>query len=477
MLAASKRRRLSMLPFMRTLALIVSLLPVMGHAQARVPDSAAEIQLSFAPVVARTAPAVVSVYATFAAPRGALFDNDPLFSEFFRGFGASPKGQNALGSGVLVGDGLMITNLHVVRDAVAIRVVLADRREFSATEVLVDVQADLAVLRLDGAGALDLPMLKIGDSDALAVGDLVLALGNPFGVGLSVSSGIISGLARARRDGEARENGRFFLQTDAPINPGNSGGALVNMAGELVGINTLIVTRSGGSIGLGFATPANLVRQVVAQARAGNARFERPWLGLDLQEVDTGLAEALGLDWPHGLLVRQLAANSPFADAAVVAGDVLVALDGQAINTRAGLEFRMASAPIGSEVAVSWLREGATHTAPVSLVPAPKGVAPQEDGPVTITAPGPFQNRTLALITPDIARYFRLAPAARGVIVVAGPEQVRRSALRVGDMIVAVDGVAITSPGQIAKIAQDHSGWWRIRLVRGTRSITLRTNQ
>ncbi len=465
-----------MFAFIRIAALCLVALSMPALAQQQVPQNTAQIQLSFAPVAARAAPAVVSVYASFASARGGLFANDPLFSEFFRDFTMGPKGQNALGSGVLVDAGLVVTNYHVVRDAQKIRVVLADRREFSARQVLVDEQADLVVIRLEGEGIDDLPALEIGDSDALAVGDLVLAIGNPFGVGLSVSSGIISGLARARREGGARENGRFFLQTDAPINPGNSGGALVDMQGRLIGINTLIVTRSGGSIGLGFATPANLVRQVVAQARAGNARFIRPWLGIDVQEVDAGLAEALGLERPHGLLVRRLAPDSPFAKAGLVAGDVLVALGGQEVNSRAGLEFRMASEPLGSETSVTWRSGDGERSAPLAVVAPPERAPLQARDMLTITVPGPFENRTLAPITADIAGYFGLNPAARGVIVVAGPTRTRRTALQVGDIILAVDGIPVDSPADIAEIARNHAGWWRIDLIRGNSKITLRTN-
>ncbi len=465
-----------MLTLVRALTLFLALLPGLAAAQVKVPETTAEMQLSFAPVAAASAPAVVSVYASFATRQGGLFANDPLFSEFFRHFSAGPEGQNSLGSGVLVGDGLVVTNYHVVRDAVSIRVVLADRREFTATEVLADVQSDLVVLRLDGAPE-DLPALEFGDSDALAVGDLVLAIGNPFGVGLSVSSGIISGLARARRDGGALDNGRFFLQTDAPINPGNSGGALVDMQGRLVGINTLIVTRSGGSIGLGFATPANLVRQVVAQARAGNSRFERPWLGLEVQEVDAGLAEALGMERPQGLLVRRLEPDSPFLRAGLRPGDVLVALNGQEINSRAGLEFRMASEPLGGEISVSWLRDNRPQQAPVALLAPPERNPGADTAPLTITAPGPFQGRTLALLTPALASRFGLRRSLKGVVVVQGPPPGFGPGVQVGDIIVAVDGAPVTSPAEIAEIARNHAGWWRIDLIRGNRAITFRTNR
>ncbi|HFQ14771.1 MAG TPA: trypsin-like serine protease, partial [Rhodobacteraceae bacterium] len=225
-------------------ALVISLawFPGVAVAETQVPETSAQVQLSFAPVVQHTAPAVVNIYATFASARANPFANDPFFSEFFRGFGGQPQAQNALGSGVLVGDALVVTNYHVVRDAIAIRVVLADRREYSGKAILADEAADLAVIRLEGAQGDDLPKLEIGDSDALAVGDLVLAIGNPFGVGQTVSSGIISGLARTGTGGSALANDRYFIQTDAPINPGNSGGALVDMRGRLIGINTLIVT-------------------------------------------------------------------------------------------------------------------------------------------------------------------------------------------------------------------------------------------
>ena len=458
----------------RMFAMSLFVLPGLVWAQERVPANGVEMQLSFAPVVARSAPAVVSVFATFASPQGGPYANDPLFFEFFRGFGTAPKNQNALGSGVLVGDGLLITNYHVVRDAQKIRVVLADRREFSAREVLSDMQSDLVVLRLQGADPQTLPALEIGDSDALAVGDLVLAIGNPFGIGLSVSSGIISGLAR--RSSSTQENGNFFLQTDAPINPGNSGGALVNMRGQLVGINTLIVTRSGGSMGLGFATPSNLVRQVVEQARAGKSRFERPWLGLEVQAIDADLAEALGMDRPQGLLLRSLMSESPFAKAGLVAGDVLLTLGGQAVNSRAGLEFRMSSEPLGKQVAITWLRNSIKHTALVDLIVRPANAATADSVPVTITVPGPFQNRTLVMLTPEIARRLGLRQSAKGVVVIKGPGPSMMPGVVPGDIIIAVDGVPITSPEQIAEMAQEHGTWWRIDLIRGNRTITFGTN-
>ena len=230
-----------------------------------VPESQTQIQLSFAPVVKQAAPAVVNIYAkTLVERRRSPFAGDPFFDKFFGGFGdralSRKRIERSLGSGVIVSqDGLVVTNYHVVANAVEVTAALADKREFSAAIILADKASDLAVLRLDGAS--NLPTLSFGDSDALQVGDLVLAIGNPFGVGQTVTVGIISAQARTGAEG------RTFIQTDAAINPGNSGGALVDMAGNLAGVNSAILTRSGGSNGIGFAIPAALARQAVKQAQ------------------------------------------------------------------------------------------------------------------------------------------------------------------------------------------------------------------
>ncbi len=230
------------------------------------------MQLSFAPVVKTTAPAVVNVYSkTLAAQDTQLgLFNDPFFRQFFgdRGNFRRPRKQveNSLGSGVIVdSSGLIVTNNHVIRGGTDIRVVLADKREFEAKLLLADERSDLAVLKIE-VGEEELAALSFGDSDNLEVGDLVLAIGNPFGVGQTVTSGIVSALARTQ---VGISDYQFFIQTDAAINPGNSGGALVNMAGELVGINTAIFSRSGGSIGIGFSIPSNMVRTVVQSAESG----------------------------------------------------------------------------------------------------------------------------------------------------------------------------------------------------------------
>ena len=237
------------------LALALALLSGPALSETRVPESRAEISLSFAPLVREAAPAVVNIYARrVVETRRSPFAEDPFFGEFFREFGQrQPRVQNSLGSGVILSDdGIVVSNYHVIGQATDISVVLNDRREYSASVLLADEQSDLAILQLDGAS--DMPHLPLRDSDTVEVGELTLAIGNPFGVGQTVSSGIVSGLARS---GVATGNMRgYFIQTDAPINPGNSGGALIDTRGRLIGINTSILTRSGGSNGIGFAIPA-----------------------------------------------------------------------------------------------------------------------------------------------------------------------------------------------------------------------------
>ena len=461
-------------PCAALITLVLASMAFMASAKTQVPRSAEQIRLSYAPVVAKAAPAVVNIYATTVRQRVSPFADDPFFSEFFRDFAAPPRVQNSLGSGVLVGEGLVVTNFHVIGQASRIRVVLADRREYAAEVALADKAADLAVLRLMDAEEADLPVIEIGDSDALEVGDLVLAIGNPFGLGQTVSSGIISGLARTGRGGGLLSARSYFIQTDAPINPGNSGGALVDMNGRLIGINTMIVTRSGGSVGLGFAIPANLVRQVVAQARAGNSRFERPWAGIEVQEVGHDIAEALGMKIPHGLLIRALDPESPFASAGLRAGDVLIELAGQPVNAAAELEFRLATQPLDGEADVTYLRDGERHSVRIALMPPPEATPGEE---LIITAPGPFQGRRLATLTPALAARLDLPGRVKGVVVIDAPRRAPRSAIRTGDVILAVGGTPVTTPADVARIAGAHRGWWRIDLIRGNRRITLRTNR
>ena len=306
----------------------------------------AELRLSYAPVVKRVAPAVVNVYAAKVVHnRNPLFD-DPIFRRFFGvpGGGGSQL-QRSLGSGVIVDPaGLVVTNNHVIEGADEVKVSLADKREFEAEIVLKDTRTDLAVLRIKDAHE-RFPHLEFANSDALQVGDVVLAIGNPFGVGQTVTHGIVSALARTQ---VGITDYQFFIQTDAAINPGNSGGALVDLDGRLVGINTAIFSRSGGSQGIGFAIPANMVRVVVASAERGGKAVKRPWLGAKLQAVTPEIADSLGLKRPTGALVANVhAATARRRRRGLKAGDLIVAVDGQTVDDPNAFDYRFATKPLG----------------------------------------------------------------------------------------------------------------------------------
>jgi len=407
-------------------------------AQTRaVPESRAEIQLSFAPVVRRAAPAVVNIYTRkLVERRVSPFADDPFFREFFgdmfRALPGRRRIENSLGSGVILDpSGIVVSNHHVVGGADEITVVLTDRREFEARVIFADAESDLGVLALEGAA--DLPALEMRDSDTVEVGDLVLAIGNPFGVGQTVTSGIVSGLARS---GSRRMPGGYFIQTDAAINPGNSGGALVDLSGRLIGVNTAILSRSGGSNGIGFAVPANLVARVLDAAQAGERELARPWLGLRGQTVDGELAAALGLAQPQGLLIDDLHPESPLAAAGLEPGDVVVALEGDPVESAAELDFRAATLGTGREARIGYLRDGRRAEARVALAPAPE-VPPRE--PTRIER-GLLAGLGVLSVNPAVIDEFDLPLGARGVLVtrVAGPA--RRLGLRPGDLVLAANG-------------------------------------
>src|SRR6201986_3332428 len=317
----------------RIFTALLALLAVTAPASAqerKVPSSQAELQLSYAPIMQRVQPAVVNVYAAKVVQNHNPFMDDPIFRRFF-GLQGGPQEQmqRSLGSGVMVDpSGLVVTNVHVIEGADEVKVSLSDKREFEAQIVLKDPRSDLAVLRLKGAHE-NFPTLDFANSDELQVGDVVLAIGNPFGVGQTVTHGIISALARTQG---GITDYQFFIQTDAAINPGNSGGALVDMTGKLAGINTAIFSRSGGSQGIGFAIPANMVRVVVASAKMGGKAVKRPWLGATLQNVTRDIADRPGLSSPNGALVANVVATSPAARAGLKSSDLIVAVDGQAVE-------------------------------------------------------------------------------------------------------------------------------------------------
>ncbi len=452
------------------LAALVLAAPLPGRTETAVPQSQPQIALSFAPVVRAAAPAVVNIYATRVVEQSASpFAGDPFFDQFFQEFGRSePRVQNSLGSGVIVAsDGIVVSNYHVVEQATEIRVVLNDRREFPARVLLADKSVDLAILRLEGAA--DLPALPIRDSDQLQVGDLVLAIGNPFGVGQTVSSGIVSGLARsAFQVGDGRG---YFIQTDAPINPGNSGGALVDTGGQLVGINTAILTRSGGSNGIGFAIPSNLVAAVVAQAQAGKPRFEKPWAGVAAQAVDAAMAEAMDLGLPRGVVLTEIAPASPFAAAGLKAGDVVTALAGFETNTPQEMAFRMNTLGLGREVALTWLRNGEEQTGTLLLRAAPDA-PPREE--TRITQDVALRGATLMRLNPAVMAEFDLQPDAVGVLVAGVTDIAANVGLQAGDLLVAVNGIPVTRPAEVLDVLQQGGRRWALDVARQGNMVRLR---
>jgi len=450
------------------IALAIAALSSAALAQdRRVPGSAAEVQLSFAPVVKHVAPAVVNVYAARVVENRNPFMNDPLFRQFF---GAVPREQvlRSLGSGVIIDPaGLVVTNYHVIEDASEVKVALADKREFDAEVALKDEHSDLAVLRLKASGE-RFPALDFGNSDELQVGDVVLAIGDPFGIGQTVTHGIVSALARTQ---VGISDYRFFIQTDAAINPGNSGGALVDLNGRLVGINTAIYSRSGGSQGIGFAIPSNMVRVVVASAKGGSAAVKRPWLGAKLQDVTPEIAESLGLKRPIGALVANAAADGPASRAGIKIGDLIVSIDGTAIDDANAFDYRFATKPLGGTTEIGVLRHGKEMVFPVALQTAPD--TPREE--IEIKARSPFHGATVANLSPALADDLRLDTQTRGVVIVAVADGSEAQSLgfQKGDIVVSVNNQKMERPTDLDRVTRAGGRQWRITINRGGQQITV----
>ncbi len=452
-----------------------ALLPVSAQAQGsvqgpalerRVPN-AAELRLSYAPVVQRVAPAVVNVYAAKTVQtRNPLFE-DPIFRRFFGVPGQGPnQTQRSLGSGVIVdASGLVVTNVHVIEGADEIKVSLADKREFEATVVLKDPRTDLAVLRIKTASE-KFPVLDFANSDTLEVGDVVLAIGNPFGVGQTVTHGIVSALARTQ---VGVSDYQFFIQTDAAINPGNSGGALVDLTGKLVGINTAIFSRSGGSQGVGFAIPANMVRVVVTSAKTGGSAVKRPWLGAKLQAVTADIADSMSLKRPAGALVSSVTPNGPAARGGLKPGDLIVSVDGQAVDDTNAFDYRFATKPLGGSAKLGIVRAGQELAATVALQTAPD--FPREE--ITIRSRSPFSGVKVANLSPALADELQVQIDA-GVVVldVDNGSYASNLGFQRGDVIEEVNGKRIVRTKDLDAAARTPSGAWRINIVRRGQKIS-----
>ncbi|MBI1215217.1 MAG: Do family serine endopeptidase [Alphaproteobacteria bacterium] len=457
------------------MALMLALaLPASARAQqTQVPQSAQQMHLSFAPLVKRTAPAVVNIYTKRVVRQAVspLF-SDPFFSQFFGmgGFGGQmrPRVENSLGSGVIVSpDGQIATNTHVVKGASEITVVTSDGREYPARKVLVDEKTDLAVLRIDTKGR-QLPFLKLADSDALQVGDLVLAIGNPFGLGQTVTSGIVSGLARTSIGNNAYS---YFIQTDAAINPGNSGGALIDMEGRLVGINSMIFSKDGGSLGIGFAIPANMVQTVIAASRHGG-RIVRPWTGLTGQAVTPDMVDSLKLGVARGALINRVNPHGPGAKAGVHPGDVVLAINGKPVQDPEALKFRLATVPLGADVRLDISRNGQPMTVMMKAEAPPETPARDE---TTLKGRNPLSGAVVENINPAVTADMGGLSQEAGVVVEKAEQGIAAQlGLSPGDIVVSVNGKKIDSVATLRDILSDRrTRRWQVQVLRGGQVMNL----
>ena len=466
---------------LRIILIIAALIPTQAHADSRdaltVPATQAQITLSFSPVVKKASPAVVNIYTRRTVQvRSQMispFMMDPMFRPFFggdMGFGAMPRERvvRSLGSGVIVNaDGTVVTSHHVIKDTDEITVVLADKSEYEATVVKVDAQSDLAVLKIPAKDPL--PFLALRDSDTLEVGDLVLAIGNPFGIGQTVTQGIVSALAR---QAQGVSDYQFFIQTDAAINPGNSGGALVDSEGRLVGVNTAIYSTSGGSNGVGFAIPANMV-QAVLSGKVSQGNVVHPWFGLNVQPITPEIANSLGMAKPEGVLVQEAYKDGPAQKAGILAGDIIQTVDGKPVHSEQDLNFRAATSRIGQPVAVGVYRAGQVLL--LDVVPVAPDAAALMPNMVLLEGKHPLAGLTVADLTPGLAAQMGLATEQRiGVVVVKG-RQVKPvgMAMRAGDIILEVNGAPVSSVAQLRRLLADRAAGWKISFRRGNAVMTL----
>jgi serine protease Do len=408
---------------------------------------------NFVEIVKSVKPAVVNIAASRSGkagegPHGSPFD-DPFFRKFFgdelfkRDNPQREPKERGQGSGVIVeSKGLIVTNNHVVNKADEIRVFLSDKREFKGKLIGTDAKTDIAIVKIEATG---LPTVPWADSDQLEVGEYVLAVGSPFGLTQTVTMGIVSAVGRASMGIAEYED---FIQTDAAINPGNSGGALVNVRGELVGINTAIFSQSGGNMGIGFAVPSNLSRAVMEQlVRTG--KVVRGWLGVAIQDLTPELASQFGITETKGVLVSDVMDESPAKKAGVERADVIVDYDGKPMDSPTHLRNAVAQTPIGKKVSVKVIREKKPKTIEVTIVEQPKSVGPAgtEENRESAAPTGMLSDLEVRELTDELASRYGVKAGERGVIVVGvkAGSTAEEMGVREGDMILEVNRKAVTS--------------------------------
>ena len=441
--------------------------PLKLEVSAKPIDRDAPDRVSYAPIVKKTAPSVVSVFSTkkiAGQDLSALMD-DPLFRRFFEGQGQGKRNkqrnsrtpdrtQQGLGSGVIItSDGYVLTNNHVVEGADEVRVAVGEgRKDYKATVVGRDAKTDIAVLKID---ATNLTPAVFGDSEQLQVGDLLLALGNPFGIGQSVSRGIVSALGRGGLGLEYYED---FIQTDAAINPGNSGGALVDVEGRLVGINTAILSSSGGFNGVGLAIPINLVRSIAEQI-VNNGRVDRGFLGVMTQELTEELSVQFGAE--RGALIAEISPSSPAEKAGLKGGDVILKLNAVEIRDARHLALTTSQLAPDTEVTVAYLRDGKTESALAKLGRAPTDkLAAGERDSAAAKDEGVLNGVTVGEITPELREQFHVPANVKGAIVtdVEPDSPSGRQGLREGDVILELDRKPVRDVEEAIRMSEELKG-------------------
>lgn len=440
-----------------------------SEVKREVPKNKSSLLLSYSAVVKSSAPAVVNIYTKRKVKvRSFSPFSDPIFKQFFGNFHNNmsktrERVESSLGSGVLVSkDGYVVTSNHVIKGSDEIRVVLSDRREFDAKIVLTDDKTDLALLKIKGSKK-NFSYLEFMDSDNLEVGDIVLAIGNPFGVGQTVTSGIVSAVAR---NAVGISDYQFFIQTDAAINPGNSGGALVNLNGKLVGINTAIYTKSGGSNGIGFAIPANMVTTLLRSNENGG-KLIRPWLGVVTQNLNQEIADSLGIEIPQGALIKKIRKGGAAEKAGLKVGDVVLALNGKDIRDEHELNFRVATYDVGTKVDFTILRNGKNKVLTVKMSPPVEN--PKRDLR-TIKGNNPFVGAVIANLSPALAIEIGVDTSQEGVVVIKAGER-NRIGVKPGDIILKINEAEISSTEEAEEILNNEFPGWAVTIKRGNQVI------
>ena len=448
--------------YVKQFALILTMLcAVFGApALAQVPAGSQTLP-TLAPLVNEVTPAVVNISVVTRSP---LEDNplfrDPFFRRFFNLPDRPQRQEQASGSGVIVdaSHGYVLTNHHVIKDAEQIVVTLKDRRQFQARLVGADPGTDVAVLQIQSQ---NLTALRFGDSDHLNVGDYVIAIGNPFGIGQTVTSGIVSALGRTGLSVEGYED---FIQTDASINPGNSGGALVNLRGELIGINSAIIGPSGGNVGIGFAVPSNMARTVMNQiVRYGEVRRGR--LGVEMVDLSPALAKKLGVSLLEGAAVANVQSGSPAEKAGLRERDIIVAMNGRAIHSAAELRARLGLTPIGEQVELRVQRGGEARTLR-ARIEAPQRLT-ESEGQAVPQLPG--------MKVVEIERGSPLYQRIQGLVVasVEKNSQAWQAGLRPGDIIYAVNRRRVRTVAELQKALRSAERGYSMSLLRGDSELTI----